>query len=201
MNNAIFSTIDGLTPLTGPLINDDKFEIQRENDSFYTTIEQLADYVSTLQDLNQILQYVEDNLDLFQLGSYDTFIKEDGAMFEYSSSSDSIIVSPKSQAQILDNSTPVVIWDRTLGHNAEITIEQDTEVVMDNFVPGTYQITINQDSVGGHTFIMSSSTHNIKWANGVIPDISPAADATDTYTFLVPPSNLDVRGVPQFNFQ
>lgn len=199
MNEVVFITINQMEP-ANTLVGSDLLEIERENNGYKASIADVGAFAMSLLDLDSILQYIKTNLDVLDLQNYSSFTPTDGTILEYSIANNKFLPTPKTLAQVLDNSTPVVAWNSTLGHNAEITITQDTEVILDNFIPGTYQLTINQDSVGGHIFTMSSNTHTLKWANGLAPNISPAADASDTYTFLVPPSNTDIRGVPQFNF-
>jgi hypothetical protein len=199
MNEVVFATISQL-PSAGLLLGTDEIEIQRGGNGYKSNVATIGDFVITLIDLEAILNYVKTNLDVLDLQNYSNFTPVDGAILEYSTTNNKFTSTPRTRNQVLNNSTATITWNRLLGHNAEIILTRDIELIMDNFIPGTYQLTITQDNTGGHAFSMRSNTHPIKWANGVAPVVSATANASDTYTFLVPPSNLDIRGVPQFNF-
>lgn len=217
MKSTIFSTINGLSSLpVGGLVGTDVIETEREGLSYKADMTTLGAYLNTLIDLNAIVQYVLDNIDLTpDLAAILQYVKEnldvvdlqnytelnplENVVVEYNSITNKFIPSPLGLNQILPG-TAVVYWNRELGHNAEILLTQNTEVVLDDFIPGTYQLTVNQNGTGNNVLTISSNTHPILWANGIVPANTLTANASDTYTFIVPPSNSDIRGVPQYSF-
>jgi hypothetical protein len=252
MNSTIFTTISGLPPLPiEGLVGTDKLEVEREGSSYGVNLSILGIYLNTLLDLNAILQYVLDNINLdpdlplileyvldninlepdlplilqyvldninlnpdlaiilqYVVDNLDVidlqnFVDLDAAanvVIEYNPTNKRFIPSPRALSQQLANGLPNITWDRLLGHNAEILLTQDIELTLDNFIPGTYQLSITQDTVGNHTLDIVSNTHPILWSEGTWPTLSTAPNSKDTLTFLVPPSNSDIRGVGQFNF-
>ena len=102
---------------------------------------------------------------------------------------------PGGDSQILDGTGSSSTWNIELGANAEIVwvgAPGTRTIAMTNVIPGTYALTVKQDTVGGKTTNIICTTHTVKWSRSAVPPWTLSANGIDVITFVIPPSNTEV---------
>ncbi len=89
-----------------------------------------------------------------------------------------------------------ISWDLSTGGLATVTLGGNhTLANPSNLAAGIYVLKVVQDATGGRTLAYGT---NYKFAGGVIPILSGAANAYDIITFFCDGTNMN--GIPNYNF-